>query len=67
MLLGSALKIEGRFQLQTKTDGVVDMLVVDFDAPDRLRAFARFDAARLRRRAGAAGVPATCSGAAISP
>ena len=46
-LLGSALKIDGRFQLQTKTDGVVDMLVVDFDAPDRLRAFARFDAARV--------------------
>ena len=46
-LLGSALKIDGRFQLQTKTDGLVDMLVVDFDAPDRLRAFARFDAARV--------------------
>ena len=46
-LLGSSLKIEGRFQLQTRTDGAVDMLVVDFDAPDRLRAFARFDAARL--------------------
>ncbi len=46
-LLGSSLKIEGRFQLQTKTDGVVDMLVVDFDAPDRIRAFARFDAARI--------------------
>ena len=46
-LLGSSLKIEGRFQLQTKTDGAVDMLVVDFDAPDRLRAFARFDADRL--------------------
>lgn len=51
-LLGSALKIEGRFQLQTKTDGIVDMLVVDFDAPDRLRAFARFDAARLDAAAG---------------
>lgn len=46
-LLGTALKFEGRFQLQTRTDGVIDMLVVDFDAPDRLRAFARFDAARL--------------------
>lgn len=46
-LLGSALKFEGRFQLQTRTDGVIDMLVVDFDAPDRLRAFARFDADRL--------------------
>ncbi len=48
-LLGSALKSEGRFQLQTRTDGIVDMLVVDFDAPDRLRAFARFDAERLRQ------------------
>ncbi|MCB1539306.1 MAG: Hsp33 family molecular chaperone [Rhodoblastus sp.] len=47
VLLGSAMKSEGRFQLQTRTDGVVDMVVVDFDAPDRLRAFARFDAARL--------------------
>lgn len=46
-LLGSSLKFDGRFQLQTKSDGVIDMLVVDFDAPDRLRAFARFDADRL--------------------
>ncbi len=45
VLLGSMLKADGRFQLQTRTDGIVDMLVVDFDAPDRLRAFARFDAA----------------------
>ena len=47
VLLGTALKIDGRFQLQTRTDGIVDMIVVDFDAPDRLRAFARFNAARL--------------------
>ena len=46
-LLGSALKFNGRFQLQTRTDGVIDMLIVDFDAPDRLRACARFDAERL--------------------
>src|SRR5947209_18908887 len=37
VLLGSSLKIDGRFQMQTRTDGVVDMIVVDFDAPDRLR------------------------------
>ena len=43
-LLGSALKLEGRFQLQTKTDGPVNLLVVDFEAPDRLRATARFEA-----------------------
>jgi molecular chaperone Hsp33 len=47
VLLGTALKDEGRFQLQTRTDGVADLLVVDFDAPDRLRAFARFDAQKL--------------------
>jgi molecular chaperone Hsp33 len=46
-LLGSALKIEGRFQLQTKTTGAINMIVVDFDTPDRLRAFARFDKARF--------------------
>jgi molecular chaperone Hsp33 len=46
-LLGTALKFEGRFQLQTKTDGPIEMLVVDFDAPDRLRAVARFDADKL--------------------
>jgi len=49
VLLGSALKFEGRFQVQTRTDGVVDMIVVDFDAPDRVRAFARFDADTLAR------------------
>ncbi|CAA2139166.1 Hsp33 family molecular chaperone [Methylobacterium bullatum] len=47
VLLGSSLKFEGRFQLQTKTDGPVEMIVVDFEAPDRLRATARFDAARI--------------------
>ena len=46
-LLGSTLKLEGRFQLQTKSDGLVSMLLVDFDAPSNLRALARFDAARL--------------------
>ena len=47
VLLGSSLKFEGRFQLQTKSDGAIDMVVVDFDAPDRLRACARFDAEKL--------------------
>jgi molecular chaperone Hsp33 len=47
VLLGSSLKLKGGFQLQTRSDGPIDMLVVDFDAPDRLRAFARYDAERL--------------------
>src|SRR5260221_2088171 len=46
-LLGSSLKFEGRFILQTQTDGPVSFLIVDFQAPDRLRAYARFDATRL--------------------
>ena len=47
-LLGSSLKLEGKFILQTQTDGPVSMIVVNFTAPDGLRAYARFDAARLK-------------------
>lgn len=47
VLLGSTLNGEGRFQLQTRSSGLVDMLVVDFDGPDRLRAFARYDASKI--------------------
>jgi molecular chaperone Hsp33 len=46
-MLGSALKIDGRFILQTQGDGPVRMLVVDFIAPDKVRACARFDKARV--------------------
>jgi len=42
-LLGSALKFEGRFQVQARTDGAVSMLVVDYEAPDRVRGYAHFD------------------------
>jgi molecular chaperone Hsp33 len=47
-LLGSSLKFDGRFILQTQTDGPVSFLIVDFQAPDRLRAYARYDAKRLQ-------------------
>ncbi|MGA8699399.1 MAG: Hsp33 family molecular chaperone [Xanthobacteraceae bacterium] len=47
VMLGSALKIDGRFILQTQSDGPVRMLVVDFTAPNNVRACARFDAARV--------------------
>src|SRR6266576_1462636 len=47
VLLGSALKMEGRFILQTQSDGPVRMLVVDFTTPGKVRACARFDAARV--------------------
>ena len=55
VLLGSTLKLEGRFQLQTKTDGALNMLVVDFDAPSNLRALARFDEQALARRPAGSG------------
>ena len=45
-LLGSSLKFEGRFILQTQSDGPVSFLIVDFQAPDRLRAYARYDTRR---------------------
>ena len=47
VMLGSALKIDGRFILQTQSDGPVRMLVVDFTAPDKVRACARFDKDRV--------------------
>jgi molecular chaperone Hsp33 len=47
VMLGSALKIEGRFILQTQGDGPVRMLVVDFMAPNKVRACARFDKDRV--------------------
>src|ERR1700759_1719921 len=47
ILLGSSLKFDGRFILQTQPDGPVSFLIVDFQAPDRLRAYARYDKARL--------------------
>lgn len=46
-LLGSLIESHGRFQLQTRGDGPVDMIVVDFDAPGKLRGFARYDESRI--------------------
>lgn len=46
-LLGSSLKFNGKFILQTQTDGPVRMLVVDFTTPGRLRACARYDKGRV--------------------
>lgn len=47
VLLGTALKFDGRFILQTRSDGPVDMLVADLVTPGSVRAYARFDAERL--------------------
>ena len=47
LLLGTALKFDGRFIVQAQGDGPVSLLVVDFQTPDAVRAMARFDAERL--------------------
>jgi molecular chaperone Hsp33 len=47
VMLGSALKFDGRFILQTQSDGPVRMLVVNFTSPGSVRACARFDAERV--------------------
>ena len=47
VMLGSSLKFDGRFILQTQSDGPVRMLVVDFTSPGNVRACARFDAERV--------------------
>ena len=46
-LLGTVMKFDGKFILQTKTDGPLSMLVADFQAPNGVRAVARMDRARV--------------------
>jgi molecular chaperone Hsp33 len=43
VLIGTSLKFEGKFTVQTKGDGPVDLLVADFTTPESVRAYARFD------------------------
>ncbi len=46
-VLGTALKFQGKFILQTKTDGPISMLVADFLSPNGLRGVAKFNAEAL--------------------
>ena len=46
-LLGTSLKFDGKFTVQTKSDGPVDLLVADFSTPQSLRAYARYNDERL--------------------
>ena len=48
VLIGTSLKFEGKFTVQTKGDGPVDLLVADFASPENVRAYARFDEERLK-------------------
>jgi molecular chaperone Hsp33 len=42
-MLGSALKTQGKFILQTKTDGALDFLVADYVSPGNVRGYANYD------------------------
>lgn len=55
VLLGSSLKIDGRFILQTHSDGPVGFMVVDFAVPSRIRAYASFDPSRVAGHNGKSG------------
>lgn len=52
-LLGSALKLDGRLSVQTRSDGPLDLVTVDYqgaedERPIGLRGFARLDQARFK-------------------
>ncbi len=47
VLLGTSLKFDGNFILQTQSDGPVSLAVVDFSTPGSVRAYARFDQAAI--------------------
>ncbi|EJF79741.1 Hsp33 family molecular chaperone [Bartonella doshiae] len=49
VLLGTSLKLKGKFILQTHSDGPVNMLVCDFSPPSNLRGYARFDDDKLKQ------------------
>ena len=49
VLLGSSLKFDGNFILQTQSDGPVSLAVVDFSTPDSVRAYARYDAEAIAK------------------
>ena len=47
VMLGTALKFAGKLIVQTKTDGILDFLVVNYEAPGRVRGYVRYDKARF--------------------
>ncbi len=49
VLLGTSLKLKGKFILQTHSNGPVNMLVCDFSPPSSLRGYARFDKELLKQ------------------
>ncbi len=50
-LLGASLKFDGRFILQTQSDGPVSFLVVHYNTPGHLRGYAGFNAGDVEKTA----------------
>ena len=48
-MLGASLKFDGKFILQTNSDGPVDLVVADFSSPGGIRGYARFDAGQVAK------------------
>ncbi len=46
-LMGSTIKSDGKFLLQSRTDGAVTFLVADYEAPGQLRGYVRSDASKI--------------------
>lgn len=59
VLLGSSLKFDGKFIVQTKTDGAVPLIVTEYKTPGDVRAYASFDtdAVAALEEAGTTAVP----------
>ena len=51
-MLGSSLKFDGTFSLQTRSDGPVKMLVADYFTPGILRGYASYDADLVAKSTG---------------
>ena len=47
VMLGTSLKFDGKLILQTKTDGILDFLVINFETPGRVRGYVRYDKKRF--------------------
>lgn len=61
-MVGSGLKFPGRFIVQTKSDGPLGFLVVNYETPGRLRGYASFDRDRLEQAVAAGGGAASILG-----
>ncbi|MDN5248618.1 Hsp33 family molecular chaperone HslO [Bartonella sp. TP] len=49
-LIGSSLKMEGKFSIQTTSNGAVNLLVCNFITPHNLRAYARYNMPELTKQ-----------------